>query len=184
MALKATIFKAELQIADMERNYFHEHVLTIARHPSETDERMMVRLLAFALHGDELLTFGKGLSDEDEPDICLKDLTGALKVWIDVGQPDEKRMRRACGRADEVFVYAYGGHSTTIWWNKVSSDVQRCSNLTVVQLPQPACREMAAQAQRNMKLNCTVQDGQVWFADAQNSVLVEPVKLKTPELPR
>ena len=104
MALKSTICKALLQIADMERNYFQDHALTIARHPSETDERMMVRVLAFALHADQDLGFGKGLSDEDEPDLWLKDLTGVIRLWIDIGQPDEKRMRRACGRAEQVFV--------------------------------------------------------------------------------
>src|SRR4051812_5437311 len=107
MALKATICRAQLQIADIERNYFQDHALTIARHPSETDERMMVRVLAYAIHADEALLFGKGLSEDDEPDLWIKDLTGAIKLWIDVGQPDEKRIRRACGRADRVFVYAY-----------------------------------------------------------------------------
>ena len=179
MALKATICKAELQIADMERNYFHDHTLTIARHPSETDERMMVRVLAFAIHADELLSFGKGLSDEDEPDLWLKDLTGVIKLWIEVGQPDEKRIRRACGRAGHVFVYAYGGHGTSVWWNQISGDVARCRNLTVVQLPL-ADKPLAQLAQRNMKLNCTIQDGQLWLADEKNSVLVEPVMLQSP----
>ena len=184
MAIKATVCKADLQIADMERNYYQGHALTIACHPSETDERMMVRVLAFALHADELLTFGKGLSDEDEPDLWLKDLTGAIKLWIEVGQPDEKHMRRACGRADRVVVYAYGGHSTDLWWKKVAGDVERCANLSVVQLPVAACRELAKQAERNMQLNCTIQEGQVWLADAQNSVLVEPVVLKSAEAAR
>jgi uncharacterized protein YaeQ len=179
MALKATVCKAALQIADMERNYFQDHALTIARHPSETDERMMVRVLAFALHADELLSFGRGLSDEDEPDLWLKDLTGAIKLWIEVGQPDEKRMRRACGRADRVFVYAYGGHSTELWWGKVGGEVARCENLTVVRLPAAACRDLAKQADRNMKLNCTIQEGQVWLADANDSVLLEPVSLQS-----
>ncbi len=177
MALKATVCKAELQIADMERNYFHDHALTLARHPSETDERMMVRLLAWVLHADALLGFGKGLSD-DEPDLWLKDLTGAIRLWIEVGQPDEKRMRRACGRADRVIVYAYGGHGTELWWKKAAADVERCGNLTVIQLPQAACRELAALADRTMRLNCTVQEGQVWIANAASSVLVEPVCLK------
>jgi uncharacterized protein YaeQ len=180
MALKATICRAELQIADMERNYFHDHALTIARHPSETDERMMVRVLAYAMHADEALLFGKGLSDEDEPDLWMKDLTGAIKLWIDVGQPDEKRMRRACGRGERVFVYAYGGHGTTLWWNKVAGDVSRCGNLSVVQLPQRACQELAGQAQRNMHLNCTIQDGQIWMGDGKNSVLIEPLILQSP----
>jgi len=178
MALKATVCKAELQIADMERNYFHDHALTIARHPSETDERMMVRVLTYAMHADEQLVFGRGLSDDDEPDLWLKDLTGVIKLWIEVGQPDEKRMRRACGRADRVFVYAYGGQGTDLWWRKVAADVERCENLSVVQLPALACGELAQQADRNMKLNCTIQEGQIWMADANRSVLLEPVSLK------
>jgi len=102
MALNATIFKAVLQIADMDRNYYRDHALTIARHPSETDERMMVRLLAFVLHAHEALSFGKGLSADGEPDLWQKDLTGAIELWIDVGQPDEKSIRKACGRAKQV----------------------------------------------------------------------------------
>ena len=179
MALKATICKAELQIADLERNYFQDHALTIARHPSETDERMLVRILAYAIHADELLAFGKGLSDEDEPDLWLKDLTGVIRLWIEIGQPDEKRIRRACGRADRVFVYAYGGQGTGVWWKQIASDVARCRNLTVEQLPL-ADKALAQLAQRNMNLNCTIQDGQLWLADENNSVMVEPVVLQSP----
>ncbi len=178
MALKSTVCKALLQIADMERNYFADHALTIARHPSETDERMMVRVLAFAMHADQDLVFGKGLSDEDKPDLWLKDLTGVIRLWIEVGQPDEKRMRRACGRADQVFVYAYAGQSTELWWRKTAADVSRCENLTVTQLPHEACKTLAKLAERNMQLNCTLQEGQLWLANAAESVLVEPVVLK------
>ncbi len=123
MALKATIFKADLQIADMDRRYYGDHTLTIARHPSETDERMMVRLLAFAMHADEALSFGRGLSTDDEPDLWRKDLTGTIEIWIDVGLPDEKRVRRACGRARQVFVYSYGGRGAELWWDQFA----RCS---------------------------------------------------------
>ena len=125
MALKATIFKADLQIADMDRSYYADHSLTVARHPSETDERMMVRLLAFALHAGEALAFGKGLSTEDEPDLWLRDLTGVIDLWIDVGLPDEKRIRRACGRAEQVYVYSYGGHGADLWWKQTGADLER-----------------------------------------------------------
>lgn len=97
MASNATIFKAAIHIADMDRQYYQDHALTLARHPSETDERMMVRLLAFALHAHESLSFGRGVSAEEEPALWLKDLTGAIDLWIEVGQPDEKIVRRACG---------------------------------------------------------------------------------------
>ena len=118
MALKSTIFKAELSVADIDRGYYGDHALTIARHPSETDERMMVRLLAFALHADDALTFGRGLSSEDEPDLSRRDLTGTIELWIDVGLPDERDLRKACGRSREVHVYAYGGRACALWWEK------------------------------------------------------------------
>ena len=135
MALNATIFKAAVQISDMDRGYYHEHALTIARHPSETDERMMVRLLAFCLHASEALSFGKGLSTDDEPDLWEKDLTGAIVSWIDVGQPDDKRIRKACGRANEVFVYSYGVQGARVWWEKIGGELERVRNVTVIRLP-------------------------------------------------
>lgn len=180
MALKATIFKADLQIADMDRHYYHDHALTIARHPSETDERMMVRVLAYALHANETLSFGKGLSADDEPDLWQKDLTGAIELWIDVGQPDDKRIRRACGRARQVFVYSYGGHGAAIWWDQIGSKLGRSGNLTVVSVPAAASQALAKLARRNMRLNCTIQDKQIWLADADERVQVELTKLKVP----
>ena len=182
MALKATIFKADLQIADMDRNYYHEHALTIARHPSETDERMMVRVLAYALHASEALSFGKGLSADDEPDLWQKDLTGAIEFWIDVGQPDEKRIRRACGRARQVCVYSYGGNGAAIWWDQTGGKLDRTRNLSVMSLPATAGQALAQLARRNMQLNCTIQDGQIWLADADARVEVQLKVLKAPAL--
>lgn len=180
MALKATIFKAELQIADMDRNYYHDHSLTIARHPSETDERMMIRLLAFALHADEGLSFGQGLSTDDEPDLWQKDLTGAIQCWIDVGLPDEKLIRKACGRSRQVFVYCYGGRGADIWWNQNNGKLDRLENLGVMNLPLATTQALAGLAQRNMQLQCTIQDGQIWFSGANATVQVELTPLKMP----
>jgi uncharacterized protein YaeQ len=181
MALKATIFKAELCIADMERGYYHDHALTVARHPSETDERMMVRLLAFALNADETLAFGAGLSTDDEPDLWRKDLTGTIETWIDVGLPDEKRIRKACGRADQVFVYSYGGRAAELWWQQVGDKLARSNNLTVIDLPQAGTRALARLAARNMKLQYTIQDGQVWVADDRDSVQLDPQTILAPK---
>ena len=178
MALKATIFKAELQIADMDRNYYRDHALTIARHPSETDERMMVRLLAYALHAGDNLAFGKGLSTDDEPDLWAKDLTGAIELWIDVGQPDEKRIRRACGRAREVCVYSYGGQGAAIWWDQIGSKLERNANLRVISLPAASTRALAKLARRNMQLHCTIQEQQIWLGDADERVQVEPTTIR------
>ena len=183
MALKATIFKAELQVADVDRNYYGDHALTIARHPSETDERMMMRVLAFALHAHPALAFGKGIGTDDEPDLWRKDLTGAIDLWIDVGQPDEKRIRRACGRAEAVFVYSYGGRGADLWWEQAGALLDRARNLTVINLPFAATRALAKLAQRNMRVTCTIQDGQIWMADADQSVAIEPAVLQSPPAP-
>src|SRR3954469_6973005 len=118
MAIKATVFKAQLQVSDLDRGHFATHALTLARHPSETDERMMVRLLAFALDADERLEFGRGLSAEDETDPTLTDLTGAIELWIEVGLPDEREIRKAAGRARHVKVYLYGGRAASMWWRQ------------------------------------------------------------------
>jgi uncharacterized protein YaeQ len=170
MALKATICKAQVQVADMDRSYYGDHSLTLARHPSETDERMMVRLLAFALHAQPDLAFGRGLSSEDEPDVWRKDLTGAVELWIEVGLPDERRLRRACVRAREVVVYTYGGRAADLWWNQAGEALARNANLEVRDIPLEGSRSLATLAARNMALQFTIQDSQVWVADGQASV--------------
>lgn len=180
MAQNATIFKVTLQIADVDRGYYHDHALTIARHPSETDERMMVRLLAFARHAHPDLAFGRGLGTDDEADLWRRDLTGAIALWIDVGQPDARRIRRACGRAETVAVYGYGGRGADLWWEQAAGALDRMDNLTVVTLPAAATRALATLAQRTMRLTCTLQEGQIWLADADRSVAIEPVVRRGP----
>ena len=172
MALKATIYKAELQIADMDRNYYQQHLLTLARHPSETDERMMIRLLAFAIHASDSLAFTKGLFDTDEPDLWQKDLTGAIELWLEVGQPDEKRLMKACGRAAKVVVYSYGATSH-IWYKQIGNKLERARNLSVINIPSEAAVQLQKMANRNMQLQCTIQDGQIWLTDSVDTVLVE-----------
>lgn len=179
MALKATIFRASVQISDTDRNYYQSHALTLARHPSETDERMMVRLLAFALHAHEHLNFGKGLSTDDEPDLWRKDLTGAIEQWIDVGQPDEKRLRKACGRANEVVVYSYGGSGAHLWRESVRDTVARCRNLAVHAVPPAASQAMAKLAGRAMVLTYTIQDGDVWVASEKDTVHIKLQRMAT-----
>ena len=176
MALKATIYKAELSIADLDRNYYAEHNLTLARHPSETDERMMVRLFAFALFADEALTFGKGLCVDDEPDLWQRDLTGAVERWIDVGQPDEKWIRKASGRSGEVVIVSFG-RAADIWWNGIRTKLTRLTNLRVLNLPPETAPALASLTERSMRLQFTIQDAQVWVTNGQETVLVEPVKV-------
>jgi uncharacterized protein YaeQ len=177
MAIKATIFKADLQIADMDRHYYQDHSLTIARHPSETDERMMMRVLAFIIHAHEALVFGKGLSADDEPDLWQKDLTGAIELWIEVGQPDEKRILKACGRAARVVIYSYSSNSR-IWWNQIGNRVERAKNLTVINLAPAVSLALATFAQRNMQLQCTIQDGQIWLTGNDETVQVDMTVLQ------
>ena len=178
MALKATIYKADLQISDMDRHYYANHSLTIARHPSETDERMMTRLLAFALHAHDALIFGKGLSTDDEPDLWQKDLTGAIDLWIEVGQPDDKRIMKACGRAERVIVYSYSAASH-VWWSQVAGKLERARNLAVFNIPSATSQALAQLAQRTMQLQCTIQDGHVWFSSEEANVEIELASLRS-----
>lgn len=180
MALKATIYKAELQISDMDRQYYATHALTLAQHPSETDERLMIRLLAFALHADDRLEFGRGLSTDDEPDLWRKSLTGEIEQWIDVGQPDEQRIRRACGRARQVVVISYSGRGADVWWDKIAAGLARSKNLTVIDIPAATVQALASLADRNMQLQGLIQDGQAQLVSAKASVSVEPMLRMVP----
>ena len=174
MAIKATIFKAALQIADMDRHYYAHHALTLARHPSETDERMMMRLLAFALYAGDALIFGKGLSSDEEPDLWQKDLTGSIELWIEVGLPDERVIRKACGRADNVVVISYG-RSAGIWWNENRDKLQRPNNLTVLNLQTETSLALAALASRTMQLQCTIQEGHIMMTSDAGMIEIEPM---------
>jgi len=178
MALKATIYKADLQVADMDRHYYADHALTIARHPSETDERMMVRVLMYALYAQEGIAFTKGLFDVDEPEVWVKDLTGTIKLWIDTGQPDESRLRKACGRAGQVVAVCYSS-SCEVWWKQIESKLERLSNLTVLQVPAETSQALAALAERNMQLQCMVQDGEAWISTEAARVQIELKRLKS-----
>ena len=180
MALNSTIYKVELQISDMDRHYYATHALTLARHPSETEERLMIRLLAFALYADDRLEFGKGISDEDEPALWRKAYTGEIELWIEVGQPDETRIRKACGRARQVVVVSYGGNGTEIWWNKVGGALARNRNLTVLDIPAGTVAELSVLLQRGMRLQCLIQDGQLQMMDDTHSVSVDPLRRMAP----
>lgn len=178
MALKSTIYKIELQISDMDRSYYAQHNLTLAKHPSETDERLMVRLIAFAMYANETLTFGRGLSDDEEPDLWQKDLTDAIELWMDVGLPTEKDIRKACGRARQVAVVLYGGRIADMWWSTNSKALLKLNNLTVINLPET--EELTKIANRGLNISCTIQDGQLMIGHATGSLDINPVFLKQP----
>ena len=167
MALSATIYRCALQISDLDRAYYADHTLTIARHPSETEERMMVRLLAFSLHADDDLAFTRGLSQDDEPDLWQRALNGDIELWIELGQPDEKRLRKACSRAKHVVVYGYQTRAAEVWWQNQCTKLAQISNLGVKRLPLDIGKQLETMARRNMALQCTIQDNEVWLSDEQ-----------------
>ena len=177
MALKATIFKVELAVADLDRNVYENFSLTLAQHPSENDARMMVRLLAFMLFADERLEFGRGISSDDEPDLWLKDLTGAIDLWISVGQLDERWLRKAAGRARRVVVLSYGDRAVDAWWEQNRSTLEKLSNLTVLRISADELLALAGLAERSMNLQCTIQDGEAMISGPGDAVNVVPVVL-------
>ena len=186
MAIKSTIFKASLQIADIDNSYYADHAFTLARHPSETDERMMVRLAAIALqayklntvcNGDATLSFGAGLSDPDEPDAWLRDFTGRTRLWLEVGQPEDKPLIKACGKADEVVLYCFN-HAAEVWWKGMENKLSRPQNLSVFRIPTAASQALIPLAQRSMQLQATVQEGALLLSDSSATVEIEPLRWK------
>ena len=173
MALKATVFKAMVQIADMDRRYYADHVLTLARHPSETDEHLMVRLLGFVMFADYGLAFGKGLSSNEEPDLWQKDLTGEIKLWLEVGLPDAGIIRRACGRPEQVVVLSYG-RIADICWSRNRGVLKMLHNLTVLYVPSKSTLALAALANRTMQLQFAIQEGHIMMTSKAGMIEVEP----------
>jgi uncharacterized protein YaeQ len=186
MAIKSTVFKAALAVADIDHGYYADHALTLARHPSETDERMMIRLVALALNayklqsvcgGDGTLGFGQGLSNPDDPDVSLRDFTGLTRLWIEVGQPEDKPLLKACGKADEVILYCFS-HAAEIWWRGMENKLARAQNLSVFRVPTITSQSLAALAQRSMQLQATIQEGTLMLGDGDRSIDIELVRWK------
>ena len=177
MALKATIFKAQISLSDMDRNLYQDYSLTLARHPSETDERMMIRLAAFAWHAAERLEFTKGLSADDEPELWRKNYSDEIELWIELGQPDEKRLKKACNRSRQVVLYLYGGRGTSVWWKQNQGKLGLHDNLTVIELSDSQTLPLTAMVERTMQLTCTISDGQLWVSNGTLEVTLDPVVL-------
>ncbi len=186
MALKSTIFKASLQIADIDNGYYADHLLTLARHPIETDELMKVRLLALALQahklqsvcgGDGVLAFGAGLSSPDEPDVSLTDFTGLKRLWIEVGQPEDKPILKACGKADAVVLYCFS-NAAEIWWKTMENKLSRPQNLSVYRVPAAQSQALIPMAARSMQLQGTLQEGVLMLGDGARNVDIEPLRWK------
>ncbi len=178
MAQKATIYKVDLSVSDMDRHYYESHKLTIAKHPSETDERMMLRILAFALNAHEQLEMTKGLSTDDEPDIWHKSLSGELELWISLGLPTEKIVRQSCGKAKKVIVYTYGGNTANMWWDKIKNSTTRFDHLSVVNLAEAETRALADLVSRSMQMQVNIQEGEVMVSVGDAIAYVTPITVK------
>ncbi|MDR6264344.1 MULTISPECIES: YaeQ family protein [Rhodobacterales] len=175
MAQKATIYKVELSVSDMDRHYYETHKLTVAKHPSETDERLMVRLLAFALNAHEQLEMTKGISTDDEPDIWQKSLSDELELWVALGQPSEKVVRQSSGKADAVIVYSYGGRTAEMWWDKIKNSTTRFGNLQVVNFSENDTSALGKLANRSLRMQVNIQDGDVMVSVDDTIVYVTPI---------
>ncbi|SQJ10606.1 Uncharacterized protein conserved in bacteria [Serratia rubidaea] len=173
MALKATIYKATVNIADMDRHFYHDAALTLAQHPSETEQRMMLRLLAWICHADERLTFTKGLSADDEPELWQRNDHNGLELWVELGLPDEKRLKKACNQSPRVVLYAYGERAAQVWWQSMQSKAATYRNLSIRFLNDEQLTRLAALANRNMTLQATLQEGTIWLSDAQSSLEIQ-----------
>ena len=164
MALKATIYKADLNIANMDEHIYADYQLTLALHPSETIERLMVRILAYARYADEQLEFTKDLFETDEPALWQKDLTGLLEKWIEVGCPSEDKIKKASARCKKVAVIAYGSQADD-WWQK-NTKIKTLSNVEVWQLAPQTTQALEQLCERTMQLQLNIMDGEwAWLSD-------------------
>ncbi|KIA80609.1 hypothetical protein QR66_09685 [Chromobacterium piscinae] len=178
MALNATIYKATLILSDMDRGYYATHSLTLAQHPSETLERMMLRIVAFALHASDTLAFTRGLCADDEPELWQKNYSDEIELWVELGEPDEKRLKKACSRSDRVALYSYGGRASEVWWGQNENKLSRLDKLEVFRIDFEALQALAALAERSMQLTATIQDGQLWLSNDAQNILIAPLRLK------
>lgn len=176
MALKPTIYKFNISLSDLERDYYDTLNITTAQHPSETLERMMVRILAFCINAQEYLSFTKGLSEADEPDIRARSLDGQLSLWIDVGEPAVDRIKKATRLASSVRVYSFNSKSD-VWWSKEQAKFSRLA-VSVFQFPWSSVQELARLVDRTMELSVTITGNSAYVAAARGECEVSWVPLQ------
>jgi uncharacterized protein YaeQ len=176
MAIKATVIKLNLTISDMDRDYYQQHNLTMAQHPSETEQRLILRTIAFTLFAREGLQFTKGLSEDSEPDLWQKNLIDDIELWIDLGQPDEKRIRKACHKAKQVIILSYGDNAAGMWWKSVENKAKTFKNLSVYHINTEQYSSLDQLMQRHLELNASIQDAELWLSDAEHSLHITPMK--------
>jgi len=177
MALKASIYKVNIELANMDQHYYDSLQLTIARHPSETEQRLMVRIVSFILNAHPNLKFGKGISNEDEAAIWQINYSGEIELWIELGQIEEKRLKKACNKAKEVKLYCYGS-STEIWWSETKKVLNKFDSLTVEKFNQSTINSLIKLISKTMEFQCSIEDGQLWLTSGNETILIETEKLK------
>lgn len=171
MAEKATIYKATITLADMDRNVFGDYNLTVALHPSETVERMMVRILAFCYCAAENLTFTKGLSSMEEPDLWLKHDNGTILQWIEVGQPAPERLKKASGQAQAVRVFSYG-RGMDVWWKTNSAAIRALPKVSIHSFAADELQQLCALADKTMKFSVTITETIAYVSSATENLTI------------
>lgn len=177
MALKSTIYKISVHLADMDREYYDTLNLTIAQHPSETEQRLFARMLAFVLNAHEHLSFGKGVSEEDEAAIWQINYAEQIELWIELGQPDEKRLKKASNRADKVKLYCYNS-SSDVWWNQNKNKCAQFKRLSVIQFSPEQISLLSQRITRTMEIQVSIQDDQLWLTLGEETILIEQISLQ------
>lgn len=180
MALNATLYKLQLAVSDIDRHHYAEHALTLAQHPSETVDRLLVRMLAFLFDADDRLQMTRGLSSSDEPDLWRHSDSGEIEHWIELGLPDAQRLKKASHRAQRVTLYCYGERKTDVWWQQNQAVLGSLVNLAVVLIPAEPIAALQSLLDRHMKWQATLQDNTAWVGDAGGSttVTVTPLVLQ------
>ncbi|EKM0377864.1 YaeQ family protein [Cronobacter turicensis] len=174
MALKATIYKAAVNVADLDRQQFLDINLTLARHPSETQERMMLRLLAWMMYADERLQFTRGLCADDEPEIWLRNDHLGIDLWIELGLPEERRLKKAVSQSQQVALFTYNDRAAQVWWQQNQGKLRQYKNLTIWNINDEQLAQLSALAQRTMTLQATLQEGIIWLSGGEESLELHP----------
>lgn len=173
MALKATIFKVKLSLSNMNIHHYDDYSLTLARHPSENNLRMMARLLAFALNAqEENLTFTKGISADTEPDLWKINHDGSIDHWIELGHLDERRIRQVASKAKKVSIYTYQGNQSLAWFESVKNNLERFDNVDVGHFSFPEGQDIEELVERGMNLSISIEDNEIWISTETDRLLV------------
>ncbi len=163
MARKAAIHRAQIELSHVDRGVYGEIRVTVARHPSETSERMLARLLAFALRHEEGLEFGRGVSTPEEPDAWSRDPDGRIRQWIEVGQPDAQRLVKAARQSERATLFAFG--SGVERWRRAQLEGRPLPpNLHVARIDDAFLDALASSLDRTLRWTLTVSEGALFLA--------------------